>query len=242
MQGIVVSDFISGGFYVSRFVERPTYVSHDLLPSKILSMSSCISPFLPDTWAIEWACDKPEDRLEKAKQFGLSDEIKEVVSWVTSRFDKEIGWPNVCYSLDTAQSLKAKFFSQTNDVVILGIGLHKSYVEKFINFSKPPEQKEGYAPNGESGVRYCIRKRNPLKEGNVLGFEPLVTGEHTGSLEDSWLCNGLEKEAHSKLGINLNVNGFIDRLEDAHRCVEYISRDDVGAEPGLWLPWVVVRY
>lgn len=105
----IISDFVSGGFYVTRFVERPTYVAQDLLPSKILSMCSCISPFVPDTWAIEWASDKQEERLEKAEKFGLSNGIKDVVSWVTSRFDKEIGWPNVCYSLNI---LKRNWFAK----------------------------------------------------------------------------------------------------------------------------------
>lgn len=237
-----ISDYISGGFYITKFVERPAYASQDLLPAKILSISSCICPFVPDIWTIEWSSETQEERLEKAKKFGLSNDIKEAISWVTSKFGEEIGWPNVCYSLDTAQSFKTKFLSRTSDAVILGIGLHKSYVEKFMNFTKPPEQKEGFAPVGESGVRHCIGKGSPLKEGDVLGFEPLVTGEHTGSFEDSWLCNGLEENSHAKLGINLNANGFIDRYEDARKCVEYISRDDVGAEPGLWLPWAVVRY
>ena len=238
----ILSDFVSGGFYVTRFVERPAYVAQDMLPSRILSMSSCISPFVPDTWAIEWACDKQEERLEKAEKFGLSNDIKEVVSWVTSRFDKEIGWPNVCYSLNTAEALRREFLLKTTDVVILGVGLHKSYAEKFLDFTKPPAQQPGHAPVGESGLRSCIRKGRSINKGEFLGFELLVTGGAGGSLEDSWLCNGLEKEAHTKLGIRLNLNGFIDRHEDARKFVEYISSGAVGAEPGLWLPWAILRY
>jgi len=236
---VEISDYVSGGFYITKFVERPAYVSQDLLPPRILSLSSCICPFVPDLWAIGWVNATHEERLEDAQKFGLSNNLKEVMSWVASRLDKEIGWPNVYYSLDTAQSFRAEFLSQTNDVIMLGIGLHKSYIEEFMDFTKPPDQQE-YAPGVESGVRSCIRKRNPLKEGDVLGFELLEI--EMSSLEHSWLCNSLEGYAHAKLGINLNANGFIDRLEDAQKCVESISRGDVGAEPGLWLPWVVLRY
>ncbi|MEI8011862.1 MAG: hypothetical protein WCI27_05190 [Candidatus Omnitrophota bacterium] len=87
----ILSDFVSGGFYVTRFVERHAYVAQDMLPLKVLRMSSCISPFVPDTWAIEWACDKQEERLEKAEKFGLSNDIKGVVYGLPQGLIKRLG-------------------------------------------------------------------------------------------------------------------------------------------------------
>ncbi len=44
------------------------------------------------------------------------------------------------------------------------------------------------------------------------------------------------------LNIAPNVSGFLETYEDAVQCVQHISSPEVGAEPGLWLPWLVVRY
>ncbi len=240
--GATISDFVSGGFYITKPMERPECFSRDLLPARILSVSPCISPFVPDVWAIEWTSASREERLEKAGTFGISAEIHEVIPWVTSRFDKEIGWPNVCYKIDTANEFRETFLSKAPDAIILGIGLHKSCIAKFVAFTKPPEKESGHAPIGESGVRFCVQQGTRLPEGNVLGFELIVTDEQSRVLDHSWLCNGLEKYAHDKYGILLNANGFIERYDDALKCADDISCGEVGAEPGLWLPWLVVRY
>ena len=73
----------------------------------------------------------------------------------------------------------------------------------------------------------------------LLGFEPLV---FNGGLSCSWLCNGLETTVAEQLGIRPNASGLISTFEEACRCVEFISRDEIGAEPGLWLPWLVIEH
>lgn len=72
----------------------------------------------------------------------------------------------------------------------------------------------------------------------MLGFEPLVAD---GGLSCSWICNGLDREADEKLGIPTNSLGLIDNPDDAARVVTYIREGGRG-EPGLWLPWLLVRY
>jgi hypothetical protein len=62
-----------------------------------------------------------------------------------------------------------------------------------------------------------------------------------GGLSCSWLCNGIDRDADDKLGIKTNASGLIERLDEADRVVQYI-REDGHAEPGLWLPWLLVRY
>ena len=42
-------------------------------------------------------------------------------------------------------------------------------------------------------------------------------------------------------GFQTNAHGLIDSIEDAARVVRYI-REDGHAEPGLWLPWLLVQY
>lgn len=86
-----------------------------------------------------------------------------------------------------------------------------------------------------------LERNVPLEPGGtVLGFEPL--SYHHG-IECSWLCNSLERSAEAALGIRPDPDsGLLSDVEDAVRVVEHISQDDVGAEPGTWLPWLVVRY
>jgi len=121
---INLNDYVSGGYFVTRRVDTPSYSSSDLLPSRIFSASSCICDFIPDTWAIEWSSDTRERRLEDAEKFGLSEpELKKVTKWVTSRFGKEVGWPDVCHSLHVARAIVRDFLSPDMDVVIFGMAL-----------------------------------------------------------------------------------------------------------------------
>lgn len=235
------ADYNSGGYYISKYVERPSYSSADLLPEKILSLSGCICEFVPDTWTLSWTGDLDEDRQKNAAFFGLTPEtFKQVSAWTTAHFDNEVGWPNVCFDLETARLIRDQFIATTEPVVIFGIGLHKTLQNKFCDYAKPPEQKEGFAPVGETGLYRAIRTASVLQEGGkVLGFEPVSFDQ---SQEHSWLCNELEKEIHRKLGVRPNENGYIDDFETALKCVDHISLDEVGAEPGLWLPWLIVKY
>ena len=235
------SQFLSAGYFVTKLVPRPTYASEELLPSRILSVSECICTCIPDTWCIAWTGDDSERRNEKAKVFNLSAEaLQSMTTWVTERMDSEIGWPNACYSLETAQVLVAEFLRQDPDILIVGLGLHRNYRDVFCRAAEPSLQQEGYAPIGRQGVHTAILKGQALQPGGKpLGFEPLVFNH---SLSDSWLCNGLEVIVENQLGIRPNASGLIDDFESATRCVEFISRAEVSAEPGLWLPWLLVEY
>ena len=236
-----LANYISGGYYISKYVDRPPYASADLLPAKILSLSSCISEFIPDSWALSWAGDSDEVRQNSAASFGLTPEaLKQVSEWTATHFDNEVGWPNVCFRLETARLIRDRFIAAEEPVLIFGIGLHKSLQKKFCDYAKPPEQQEGFAPNGETGLYHAINSiSTPPENGKVLGFEPASYGY---LLECSWLCNGLEKEIHEKLGVHPNENGYIDDFETALKCINHISLEEVGAEPGLWLPWLIVKY
>lgn len=236
-----LANYISGGYYISKYVDRPPYAAADLLPEKILSLSSCICEFIPDSWALSWAGDSGEARQKSAAFFGLSsEEFEQISAWTTAHFDNEVGWPNVCFDLQTARLLRQQFIALNEPIVIFGIGLHKSLQKRFCDYAKPPEQKEGFAPNGETGLYHAINLISALPEnGEVLGFEPASYGY---LLECSWLCNGLEKEIHEKLGVRPNEHGYIDDFETALECVSHISLDEVGAEPGLWLPWLIIKY
>lgn len=236
-----LSDFISAGFLVTREINRPSYVSATLLPDRIISASSCIAPFIPDTWCIEWTQDTPEERIENAKGFALDfNTLGKVTAWATPKFGKTIGWPNVITDFHSAKELVDLFISTLPDFKVLELGLHRSLVDVFCHEAEPPPQKPGFAANGRQGVHESILKGNLLTQsGEILGFEPLV---FDCSLSCSWLCNSLDTAVEQDLGIRPNQHGLIETFAEASNCVEYISRDDVGAEPGLWLPWLIIDH
>lgn len=234
-------DYLTAGFFITKRVKRPTYCSGDLLPDYLLSASPCLGTFIPDTWCIAWTGDTPEFRWEKAAAFGLTeDDLKLLTQFVTPRIEESFKWPNVCSSLAAARELVHGFLAAQPDIVIFELALPQQYADEFRLAAEPPPPQEGFAPWGRQGVHEMILKGQPiLGTGNPLGFEPLV---FEYSLSCSWLCNGLEVIVHRDLGIAPNPFGFIGSLTEAVRCVAHISREDVGAEPGLWLPWLIVDH
>jgi hypothetical protein len=224
-----VSTYLSGGYYVARL-------------SGILSASDCMCSFFPDTWAIKWSSDSVEDRSKKAAAFGISNTaLPEVVAWASESFEKSFGWPSAFYTLEAAQKARARFLPDDPDIVTFGLGLHESDAERFLTAAKLEETKPGCAPMGEIGVFQCVSSgEKVVAGGDFAGFELLAT--YLGRLTCSWLCSGLEKDCADQLGIVTNQLGFVQTYAEASRCAEFIAGDTVGAEPGLWLPWLITIY
>jgi hypothetical protein len=76
-------------------------------------------------------------------------------------------------------------------------------------------------------------------EASFRGFEILG---HDDASFCSFVCNALERDYDKALGIALNTNGLINSYQDAVRAADYTMRDEVGAEPLLWQPWLVSEY
>ena len=85
-----------------------------------------------------------------------------------------------------------------------------------------------------------VEKHLPLEARGILQGFKVVSYEY--GLEHSWLCNSLEGDVNEQFGIAPNGRGLLDTFEEAATVAEYVNRDDVAAEPGLWLPWLVVQY
>lgn len=242
MNDTTLSDYVSAGYYLARLSERPEYISSALMPERLLSASGDICDFFPDYWAIESSTADEEERVASAEKFGIcSAELQRVTEWVTRAFSREFGWPNVFYSLDAARKAKKMFLPLMEEVILFGLGIHKSHVAEFLAVAKPPAQQPGFAPELESGTFEVVSRGVKLADGGMsLGYELLVT--KLGTLACSWLCNGLERTFAESLDVKPNAHGFIETLEEATLCVQYISEGRVGAEPGLWLPWLVIKY
>lgn len=242
MAGCMISEYVSGGYYLAVRPKRPSYISAELIPETVLSASPCICDFLPGDWTIEWASVNANTRLEEAEKFGIAAfGLPALVAWGTAAFSIAFGWPSAFYRLDDARDARAKLLAKESDIVIFGLGLHVSDVADFLAVAKPPEAAPGFAPIGETGVYQCVNAGNQVDEfGHTAGFELLAT--YSGLITCSWLCNGLETDCARELGVRTNSEGFVPTRADAVRCAEYIGRDEVGAEPGLWLPWLITTY
>ncbi|MCI5144292.1 MAG: hypothetical protein D3923_01905 [Candidatus Electrothrix sp. AR3] len=165
-----------------------------------------------------------------------SDESKSITHYVTENFDKAIGWPNICHSMDSVTEILKRIASNNKDLIVLCLGLHREFIAEFCAIAEP-EQQEGYAPVGRQGVHEKILENEPIA-GNIkfLGFEPLVFNY---ALSCSWLCNHLEKDVFDTFNIKTNKYGLVETFGDAIKCTQYFNSDKVGAEPGLWLPWAL---
>jgi hypothetical protein len=234
--------YFSAGFLVTRRFPRPDFAAADLLPSVLVSGSSDLAAFIPDVWAIAWCGVEAADRRASAARLGIGPErVDAVVAEVTALIanDAQYGWPNVCHAPAAAAVMK-RLTEPADDIVLLELALAQAHAARLIQASTPPPTAPGQAPFGEPGVRTALRRGlSPGRDGRPLGIEPLCFDHALGC---SWLCNGLEAVVARELGIRPNEAGLIGSAEQAEQAVAYISRDEVGAEPGLWLPWLIIEH
>lgn len=102
------------------------------------------------------------------------------------------------------------------------------------------KQHEGFAPVGRQGVHEAFLKhRCTSGRGTPLGFEPLLSDCMPSC---SWLCNGLETVVAEQLRIQPNGAGLIETNEEVRSAMSSFAREEISAEPGLWLPWLIIHY
>lgn len=234
-------EYISAGYFLTTRVTRPPFVSPELMPPELISLSSCINDFFPGIWNLEWCGVAEDERARIGRVFGMTTEQQALaMSALDDGLDVEFGWESVIFDLATARSFRQRFLPSESSPVLIGAALHRDLVEEFLEVGTPPPPKPGFSPEGAHGTVHALRKgAAPASGAKVLGFEPMAFDR---GLTCSWLCNGLEKLCFDRLGVAPNSNGFIDSAPDAKRCVELIESDEVGAEPGLWLPWLLLEY
>lgn len=222
-------DFIAGGYFLTRPVERnDQFMAADLLPEHTLTLSSCLTDPALEFW---WN----HENVAEAADFGVpSDRWPDLIAWYLDQFESRIGAPGVAYETSVTREFVNRFVPDPAGLVILGCGLDPESAARLITECRTaPDQ-------GEYGVFEMVEKSLSMEAGGILrGFE-VVSYEY--GLEHSWLCNSLQGDVNEELGIAPNDMGLLDTFEEAATVAEYVNRDEVGAEPGLWLPWLVVEY
>src|SRR5438046_3107936 len=130
---------------------RSEHMASELIPETVLSACDCICGFFPNHWSIEWVSETLQQRLEQAARIGISSaDLPAVLSWATEAFSDSFGWPNAFYTLKAAQEVRQRFLPEGPEIVVFGLGLCDSDVERFLDAAAPPPQASGYAPVEES--------------------------------------------------------------------------------------------
>lgn len=228
---MTATGYVAGGYFLTRRVRRDDrYMASDLLPPAFVSLSGCLADFAFDLW---W----DRHNVAGAAGFGVhARRFPELIAWYRERLGDQLGVPNVAYSTAVIEDFVQQFRPDLDDdVVVVGCAVAPEHRDRLI------EAHRGRADDEVSGVVAMLERNAPLEPGGtVLGFEPV---SYQRAIECSWLCNSLERVVEAALGIRPDADtGLLSAVDDAVRVVEHISLDDVGAEPGTWLPWLVVGY
>jgi hypothetical protein len=229
------SDFILGGFFITRPAPRADYMDASLVPARVITGSGCIATFAPDTWALSWVTDTEESRLEEVRRFGLpASSLPSILKWATERFDKDFGWQNVLFTLPAARDFVATHLPSDHDAEIVALVLHMADVDRFISECAPVQG------SGEPGVFTMVSARMPAPPGGaVIGSD--VLGYEYGGAFHSYLCHGLEKDFASRLNVRPNGFGLYDSHETARGMARMIGDESLG-EDVPWNAWRLLRY
>jgi hypothetical protein len=193
-------------------------------------MSSCFTTVLTDIIQLQWDdYEKVTDAvMEEAEEFGIpTSRMAELVSWAKTQNNSNY----LVYS-DVAPALELLDRFVTNPATrVVGIGLHQTLLELF------QSQLSKDVNKGLGLLELVNEQRPPADGGRPVGFEPLG---FEGTKFHSWLCHYAPDEVYKRFGIRPNHFGLIDRLEDARKANDYLL--ETGAEPAIWVPWLVLDY
>ena len=237
-----LTDYISTGYFITVPTNRPDFVDGTLMPQSFLSLSSCFSDFFPGAWILEWCGTGETERTRIATLLGITPEQQQLaMAELDEALDETFGWENVIFDLDTARQYRQRYFSPTSRAKIVGAALHRDLCAEFVKVGTPPQPRPGESSVASHGTVHAVRRNvPPAAGGTILGFEPMTFDQQ--QLGCSWLCNGLERICADKLHVVPNSRGYIDDEESAARCIDLIEADETGAEPGLWMPWLLIEY
>lgn len=204
-----LSKCYSGGFFLIRANNPgwPQWAENDLLPDKVISLSSCICPKVSVHWG--WI---PGDK-EAALRFGIQEaQWDDFLVWSAEAHPEEIDIWSVFTSLKVAQDFVKRFDLNIDDMWLVEIGLPH---ELEINF----HEDGGEATYGVE--KRILRHLSMLDNGLILGYE-VVSFDY--GLGHSWLCNYLETEMFNMFNIRPNQYGLIDNFGEAKKSMNGLSK------------------
>ncbi len=228
-----INKYHLGGYYIVKPTQRAEYMNSQIMPETILSVSNCICDVYPDISSVWSTSEKEKDKYRQNLNIPSST-FNNLIEWIDDKNNSEnFGFPHVFNNLESARDFYFNFLYNVQGLNLVGIGLPEEYNNEFV-------EDTGITKETYYGVEKKIFNRCQMESnGSVLGFE--ILGYDMGTFH-SYICNRLEDDYDKEYGFRLNRSGFISTIDEAKKLAEYTNRDDVGAEPVLWLPWVIVKY
>ena len=192
------STFLSGGYFVTKRIRRPQYIS-DLVPDSFLTLSTCFTDVAPDVWTDKEYHYDDEGRVAEALKFGIP---REDVPRVVDHFTKAVESNHIANLFPTLSAAE-EFFRHCADeaVVLVGIGLDSSRLSSF------KTQLADDCNRGYGLVERLDANISMVGGGQILGYEPLG---YSGTKFHSWLCHNAPADAYKVFGIRPNSAGLID--------------------------------
>jgi hypothetical protein len=243
---ISLEDYVSGGYLISKFTNTvfanewarklSSVNEEDLLPDHILSIGFCEARFAP---CFDWAGASDQDYAD----FGIPKAtVQELNAWTNKQFDTEIGYPNIFLRLATAREYISRFIRDTQQIQLLGIGLHRDKLNVLDEIEKLNPGSVGksgatYAGFADNGFAKAIRINEPPIHGEVLGFDVIGCRDH---IDHGWHCANLAKDALEKLNFRPNQFGLIDEKINADQLANYANNKLIYDR--IWLSVLVTRH
>jgi hypothetical protein len=195
---------------------------------QLFSISEFCSVVIPDSKGIS---------SQSMKYFEFDSNVKtELNDYIAKLYkDKEVIWPDIFSSLQSAKIFKEKFFSNRADVYILSIGLPAEFYQDFLENQKP---EDNHYPYIYDNLKMGIKLND--KMGEFLGYDICgYNGKSPAPCFYSYLCNKLHIE-FINLGININKKMLISTFSDAKKAINLIDDEQVLADSDyLWYPWAI---
>ena len=232
-------EYTSGGYFLTKRFRRREWMSAELVPEYVVSLSPCVTEVFPDSWFLNEAPN--QTNIDIAAKMGVQPHrLAELYPWMKRHPPEPANiWPYAFSKLDTASEFAREFLQGAADVLLLGTSLHKEFLEALLGEAGPMHDSM-FASGPYVSERTEVLRLGlpPADDGNLMGFEVFgdaVKESHT------LLCTGGEKDVHAEFGIRLNQNGLFGTLRDAHRVAQWASFEG-HAEPCLYLPWRLEQY
>ncbi|MBA4688004.1 MAG: hypothetical protein H2184_12680 [Candidatus Galacturonibacter soehngenii] len=219
--------FYLGGYFIIKPITRAEWMNHDVLPESLLSASSCICDFYPDSSVVFNKSRKKKKEYRKEIGVDFSDYNK-MEDWLNKESENRFEYPNFFSSLNSANEFCQKFLYNQSDLRIIGVALPKICRDAFL------EEQD------DLGYGICKNIHNAMTidlHSKILGYE-ILGYEHGGF--HSYICNGLENQYKNKFDYSLNENGFIETLKEAQMLANYTNEEVKDAEPVKWFPWAIL--
>ncbi len=226
---------VSRGFYVTRTISTPAGLGDVLLPTRLITLSSCLTEFLPDHWALDWTSCSTDERIAAVKKLGVPEELLPILKTAASdAFNVgDLGWPCVWQSASAARAAIDLVKGAVEEFVVLELGVPEDAATMLLAELAP---RTGEA---ESGFLKKLTSASSLEPRSVpLGWE-VLGAEDCGSFH-SWLCNSIQDHALAKLNVRPGPLGLLEVEHDAAAIVELIE-SALGAEPVPWFRGLISR-